>query len=165
MSAEEHATSPTPSGVKARGPLADFPEDAEKAHESLETLKLYEHGYTGSTPHFGTVARHIAWLEHRVVESDAVIDGYGQNEPPLVKGALDAQAEAEREVFRLRGLLASTELDLQRARSFNQMVCGCGCRYSERQGCRHPALCREKMLVDLKGKYDALRAKYECDAP
>lgn len=40
--------------------------------------------------------------EAKLAEANAVIDGYGRKEPPIVTGALDAQAEAERRMYAMR---------------------------------------------------------------
>jgi hypothetical protein len=41
-------------------------------------------------------------LEARLREAEGVIDGYAQDEPPIVRGALDAQAEAESKYFAVK---------------------------------------------------------------
>jgi hypothetical protein len=46
--------------------------------------------------------RQCAEVASALREAEAVIEGYGQKEPPIVKGALDAQAEAEQKLFALR---------------------------------------------------------------
>lgn len=61
-----------------------------------------------------TSAIELGTVRHQLAKAEEVIEGYGRDEPPIVKGALDAQAEAEEEVFALRAQLRKREAEVER---------------------------------------------------
>jgi len=96
----------------------------ELSLDSLEDGLLWTSTHVGAP--FSEVrtkaARELRALQslRRQAVSDAefIAAGYDpEDEPPIVKGALDAQAEAECEVFRLRAQVGVLEIELQRLKA------------------------------------------------
>ena len=69
------------------------------------------------TPPLQAMQARIAELECELRSANEAIDGYGKDEPPIVKGALDAQAEAERKSFALRKERDALKADAERLRA------------------------------------------------
>jgi hypothetical protein len=86
-------------------PSAMSNEDREAVRNAAE--HVYRLGFADGA--FG-----IAAVRGQLAAAEKVIAGYGENEPPIVKGALDAQAQAETEMFALRRQLKERNEDVRR---------------------------------------------------